>query len=323
MTVMTATKTLIASAVGVLFSTSGTVAALSTHHSPSTTVRTGADDGSGKDDGTNAGNDDGHEHEDGHTTTTRKKRPKPTTTQPTVIIIPPPPPPTFPTTRPSVPTTASTAATTTIPATTPTTKPATTTTTAATTTTPAPTTTMAPPTTTKAPPTTTTTVAPTTTMAPTTTAAPAQPIVLAAVNVTNSKLVDITSLEGPGAVISTKNRGFIATATVTNTTGASQTLTINFAATAAAGFPGFFEAKDYTAAHPFKCTAGDPNNSAYYDLSTTSATFSCVGTLAASTSSLITISSGSMIASGAANTNYSIVATPSIGTAKTLSGKFV
>jgi len=167
-------------------------------------------------------------------------------------------------------------------------------------------------------------------MAPTTTAAPAQPLVLAAVNVTNSKLIDITSLEGPGAVISTTNRGLVVTATVTNTTGASQTLTINFAATAAGsttkplvGFPAYFEAKDYTAAHPFKCTAGAPNNTAYYDASTTSATFSCVGTLAANASSLITISSGSMIAPAVANTNYSIVATPSVGTAKTLSGKFV
>ena len=310
---MTGTKKLIASAVGVLFSTSGTVAALSSHHAP-TTVKSSSDDGTGKDDGTNA-NNDGHETEggSGHTTTTRKKRPKPTTTQPTVIIIPPPPPPTFPTTRPSVPTTATTAATTT------TSKPATTTTatTAATTTTAKATTTTAKATTTTMAPT-TTTMAPTTT----TTAAPPPPLVLTTLHTSSAGSYDITAMQLPGAIVSTQNRGFVASAKLTNSTNAGQAITFTINATTAAGWPAYFESNDFGVPKTFTCLAAGMGNQAYFGNPVTAATFTCTGTLASKASSIITISSGSMIKPATAGSAFSITASTNLGATQTLAGAF-
>ena len=117
----------------------------------------------------------------------------------------------------------------------------------------------------------------------------------------------------PPGVTGDANRGFAATATVSNSTNAPQTITVTIAGAAASKFPGYFEAKDYgnillpdgsLSPRIFRCAPKDfTNGGGYYDGSSAdlallvAPSFTCAGTLPAGKSSVITISSGSKIGS--------------------------
>ena len=116
------------------------------------------------------------------------------------------------------------------------------------------------------------------------------------------------------------DRGFVALLTVANPTAAAKAVTVTIDASTPAGFPKYFEAADY-AAGSFTCVTG--TNGSYYKASTTTAMFTCTGTLAANAVSVITLSSGSMIAATAAGQPVTVVATANPGgSTKTLQGTF-
>lgn len=241
------------------------------------------------------------------TTTTRATLPP--TTLPSTTLAPPttaaPPTTLAPTTTLAPPTTVAPTTTTVAPTTTA--APTTTTTVAPTTTS----TTLAPTTTTTVAPTTTTTVAPTTT---TTAPAPSGPTIAGSfANLTAGTKYTVPSPDDP-------NRGFVSLFTLSNPTGAAATVTVQINANSAAGFPKYFEAFDY-ATGSLTCKTG--SGSDYYKASTTTASFVCTGTLPANASTVITVSSGSMIAATAVGQPVTVDATVTPGGAnRTLAGAF-
>jgi hypothetical protein len=165
-----------------------------------------------------------------------------------------------------------------------------------------PPTTVAPTTTAAPAPTTTTTVAPTTT----TTAAPnTDPTVEGVIsNLTAGATLTITDPDNP-------DRGFVSEFKIANPGKAAQAITVTIMANTPAGFPKFFEAADYDA-HVFTCknSVGAP----YYKTVTLAGTFTCTGSLPAGAASVITVSSGSLIAATAVGQIVNVAATVSPGT---------
>jgi hypothetical protein len=197
------------------------------------------------------------------------------------------------------------------PTTTTTVRPTTTTTIASTTTTVRPTTTTTiASTTTTVRPTTTTTIAPTTT----TTAPSTDPTISGQVN--NLKAGVRFTTNSPD----NPDRGFASEFSVANPSSAAKMITVTITAATPAGFPKYFEAADYSAG-AFNCVTG--TGGAYYKASTTAATFTCTGSLPAKSASVITVSSGSLIATSAVGQTFTVAATVLPGTAnRTLQGTF-
>ena len=96
-------------------------------------------------------------------------------------------------------------------------------------------------------------------------------------------------------------------------------MTVTITAHADAGFPKYFEAQDWAATGCGICKTA--TGGAYYKASSVDATFTCTGSVAANGTAVISIASGSAIASTAATTNWSVNADLA-GALTGLSGKF-
>jgi len=123
----------------------------------------------------------------------------------------------------------------------------------------------------------------------------------------------------PGVTGGDSSRTFAMEATISNPSSAAKDVSIAITGTASAGFPGYFEAQDYTTAAIFYCTTTNPRV-VYYSKSVTAASFVCSGTMPANSSSVITLSAGSAIVS--VGSTWSINVAPTPGTAKAVSGTF-
>ncbi len=116
------------------------------------------------------------------------------------------------------------------------------------------------------------------------------------------------------------NRGFVSRLTVANPTGAAVDVKLSIDAATAAGFPRYLEAADLDTG-ALTCVTG--SDMPYYKTSTTTATFVCTGSIPAKSASVITISSGSLIATSAVGQTVTIAAELAPGGAnKTLQGTF-
>jgi hypothetical protein len=118
----------------------------------------------------------------------------------------------------------------------------------------------------------------------------------------------------------TPNRGFVAELAISNPSAAAQSVTVTITGSTPAGFPRYFEAADYDQA-VFTCT--NASGQGYYRTSVTEAAFTCTGSLPAATTSVITLSSGSLIAAAAIGQPVTVSASASPGgSTKALQGTF-